>query len=417
MALPEEDALELRIKLDYALRSLEEKSGLLEALKENVASLAAENGALKENIATLSEVQHDLLNKKHAVEQQADLALREKAELASEAARLHVYAKDCAMRAEAAVKQARELRSEAEARAKLDAAIIKDGDADSATGIDSGDAAANNQVSADAAAAAVLQRRERALKAQLAASRLLVTRLLGITERAGISVRLKDLLQLQGGGSSAVGDSAHHPPLQPMERELLVAALSRLGYTHLAEAASRAGMVMTAGGAAATAATPAAASSSSLYPAPRSNVDSPLPITAVNNNGGKGHAARKNGGATLDDEDSTHPNGPALSASSILSSVTAETKASGGGGGGGGGGSMLSPLTRPFVALGESFWTTLVGDDTSSTPGGPRSSPTGAAGFADADADGSPGDLSGGASSLSASFAGAAAANSPEQQR
>jgi hypothetical protein len=359
----EEDALELRIKLDYALRSLEEKSGLLEALRANVQALAEENQRLEGQVATLNEVQNELLNKKHAIEQAADTALREKAELASEAARLHVFSRECAQRAEQATRHARELRAEAEARSKVDAALISEGIDDGVPG----------------------EEASPALKAQLTASRLLVTRLLGLTERAGIAIRLKDLLHIPQTGDSSATTSSSAPPLQPLERELLVAALSRLGYTDLQDAAKKVGMTQGA----------AALSSSLVHQSTAQHVssngvpsgssfredknDSPLPITAANN-------TRKNGGARLLEDH--EPDASGGLSSSDLSTVGID----GASGAGAKGSSMLSPLTRPFVALGESFWTTLVGEDASSTPGGAGSRPNSSlgqgSGFATGSADG-----------------------------
>jgi hypothetical protein len=121
------DEVELGLQLDYARRALEEKETLLGELRRALAASADEVGARGRQCAALAEVQDELLRRKHAAESAAESALRDKAELAAENARLHVFARDAAARADAASRRAAELRALVDARERADAAAAAGG--------------------------------------------------------------------------------------------------------------------------------------------------------------------------------------------------------------------------------------------------------------------------------------------------
>ena len=93
------DTLELQLKLEWAQRQLEERTSLGGALRRDIEVLIAEQGDLTLKVATLKTVQETLLREKIVAEKHVEQLMREKAELASENARLHVFAKDCAAKA------------------------------------------------------------------------------------------------------------------------------------------------------------------------------------------------------------------------------------------------------------------------------------------------------------------------------
>lgn len=151
------DQVEVELQLEYARRALEEKEELLSGLRAALASSADEASERARQCAALAEVQDELLRRKHVAESAADAALREKAELAAENARLHVFARDAAARAEAASRRAAELRALIDARERADATVAAD--------------------SADASDPI----------AQVAAARALAARALAALERAGVA--------------------------------------------------------------------------------------------------------------------------------------------------------------------------------------------------------------------------------------
>jgi hypothetical protein len=372
----EEDAMDLRLKLDWARRAVEEKGQLLEALKANLQALVEENGELSRSVATLKEVQDDLLHRKLSAEQQADTALREKADLASENARLHVFARDAAGRAEAAVRQAAELKAQVDARARSEQALMDFAKQDrsavmaasaaaSADGKSEGISATLPTSSPDAS------RDTGILRSQLAAARLLVARLMMVVERAGINVRPRDLLQPLRGADGSDPRSRSGRGVDPaLERELLRAAYAHLGYDLSDPAVS-------------SAATPAATPAPAMVTSTHGSADG---IDARHSGElllGSGSSATSDAAKSSDSgsasSSSSHASAfPAAPADGLSSSVEPSSSAavddelsptlpvrshaSG---------SMLSPITRPFLALGHGFWSTLVGDDSSATPGKP----------------------------------------------
>ena len=171
------DALELQLQLDYYSRQLEERDALIVNLRRDLDIVLRDAADAATRATTLKSVQDTLLREKLLAERHAEQLMREKAELASENARLHVYANDCAARAEAAMAVARELRDAADARAAAEELSLAGGAA--GIGITGGAGSdASTVVSA----------------AQLAAARLLIARLLSVVAAGGLNLRREVLL-------------------------------------------------------------------------------------------------------------------------------------------------------------------------------------------------------------------------------
>lgn len=372
--------MDLRLKLDWARRAVEEKGQLLEALKANLQALVEENGELSRSVATLKEVQDDLLHRKLSAEQQADTALREKADLASENARLHVFARDAAGRAEAAVRQAAELKAQADARARSEQALMDFANHDRLTVVAASAAAsavgkAEGTTATPPTASPDASRDAGILRSQLAAARLLIARLMMVVERAGINVRPRDLLQPLRGADSSDPRSRSGRGVDPaLERELLRAAYAHLGYDLSDPAVSSAANLTTTPAPAMVASTHSGADGTEAHHSEALLLGSASSATS--------DAARSSDSGSASSSTSHASAFPAASAGGVSSSVEPSTSAavddelsptlpvrshaSG---------SMLSPITRPFLALGHGFWSTLVGDDSSATPGKPAAGP------------------------------------------
>lgn len=136
-----DDAIELQIKLDWANRNLEERDALVASLRSNVESVLQENDALHRQVEKLKAAQESLIQKAAQAALARDDALKEKADLASENARLHVFARECLSKAENALRISNELKTAADARAAAEAAVLHLQPAAPAAG-DSGAAAA-----------------------------------------------------------------------------------------------------------------------------------------------------------------------------------------------------------------------------------------------------------------------------------
>jgi hypothetical protein len=119
------DPVELEIKLAWVGRELEEKTALVDHLRSDISAVLLQNSELAERVAKLKGAQEQLLHDKLAAERKYHDALAEKAELASENARLHIYAREAATRAENAIATSNQLRSVAEARALADELMLQ----------------------------------------------------------------------------------------------------------------------------------------------------------------------------------------------------------------------------------------------------------------------------------------------------
>ena len=208
------DPLELSLKLEWANRQLEEKDALITGLRKSLEAILSENNDLTQKAATLKMVQDALLREKLTAEKTVEFLMREKAELASENARLHVFAKDCAAKADSAMKTSSELRAIAESRARAEELVL------TATP-SANDAAASFSSAADALI----------LQAQLAASRIMLSRLLVLASRHNLPVSREQLLSPAmkdadpfGSGSNA----SNAPPLARM-RQPAAAAINVRG--------------------------------------------------------------------------------------------------------------------------------------------------------------------------------------------
>ena len=93
-AIDSDDAIELRIKLAYSQRRLEECEGLVYKLKESLQQSIEQADAQSARVATLKQVQESLLADKLNAERRVALLMKEKAELAAENASLRTAAKD-----------------------------------------------------------------------------------------------------------------------------------------------------------------------------------------------------------------------------------------------------------------------------------------------------------------------------------
>jgi hypothetical protein len=93
-AIDSDDAIELRIKLAYSQRRLEESEGLVYKLKESLQQSIEQADAHSARVATLKQVQESLLADKLNAERRVVLLMKEKAELAAENASLRTAAKD-----------------------------------------------------------------------------------------------------------------------------------------------------------------------------------------------------------------------------------------------------------------------------------------------------------------------------------
>lgn len=93
-AIDSDDAVELRIKLAYSQRRLEESDGLVYKLKESLQQSIEQADAHSARVATLKQVQESLLADKLNAERRVALLMKEKAELAAENASLRTSAKD-----------------------------------------------------------------------------------------------------------------------------------------------------------------------------------------------------------------------------------------------------------------------------------------------------------------------------------
>ena len=114
----EPDAVELSLQLQWATRQVEERDGLVAGLQRSIVRLVEGGEEAAARIGMLKTVNDALLREKLLLSAHVEQLQREKAELASENARLHVFAKSCAATAEAATKSAAEMRAVAEARSR-----------------------------------------------------------------------------------------------------------------------------------------------------------------------------------------------------------------------------------------------------------------------------------------------------------
>ncbi|RYE97389.1 MAG: hypothetical protein EOO41_03550, partial [Methanobacteriota archaeon] len=217
-----DDAVALQLKLDWCTRLVEEKSSLVDCLRADVNALLAANDALTANVATLKSVQDVLVAEKARAEAEVEEVRREKAELASENARLHVYAKDAAGRAERALATAAELKRIADARAAAEELVLTSGDG-------AGDTAALAPPTARGATACSAS--------ELQAARILISRLLLMLGAAGVDLvpLRRQLLQpiaaesgLRGSERSSATSLTSDAP-QALHMTLLRAIASQLG--------------------------------------------------------------------------------------------------------------------------------------------------------------------------------------------
>lgn len=175
------DAVELQLKLEFSARQLEEKDGLIFGLRKSLDATLAECQDLQTKTVTLKSAQDALLREKLTAEKHVEVLMREKAELASENARLHVFARDCSTKADAASRVSSELTAIARARASAEELVLAGGTMPAQQSLASVDVGVNS--------AALHQ-----LQAQLAASRIMLSRLLVLASRHGLPLNKDQLL-------------------------------------------------------------------------------------------------------------------------------------------------------------------------------------------------------------------------------
>lgn len=118
------DPLVTELKLEWAMRQLEERDFLVRNLRSNVDALLDQLADAAARNETLKRVQDALTREKIAAERHVETLMHEKAELASENARLHIYAKEARAQADRASRAAREQQLFSEARAQADELLL-----------------------------------------------------------------------------------------------------------------------------------------------------------------------------------------------------------------------------------------------------------------------------------------------------
>lgn len=209
------DAVELEIKLGWVQRELEEKAALVTCLREDLNSVLAENAALTDKVTRLKAAQETIIRDKLAAENRFQEALREKAELASENAKLHVYAREAVHKAESAIAVATHLRGVAEARSRAEEAVLQTAE--------NSDTAEESIVDADKD---VGLGAARSLPARLQAAHILIARLLTVLQQHKLPF-LDDPAAILGNPGKDYSNSA--ASLSPvLQAELLSAVATQL---------------------------------------------------------------------------------------------------------------------------------------------------------------------------------------------
>jgi len=168
-AIDSDDAVELRIKLAYSQRRLEESEGLVYKLKESLQQSIEQADSHSARVATLKQVQESLLADKLNAERRVALLMKEKAELAAENASLRTSAKDS--------QRASQISALADAALEHSAAS-----ASSSSGARSGSGTGTSLLSIDSSS-----------NINTSAVRSLVVRLLETCHRHGFSLSLNEL--------------------------------------------------------------------------------------------------------------------------------------------------------------------------------------------------------------------------------
>jgi hypothetical protein len=166
------DAIATELKLEWAHRQLEERDILIRSLRTNVAHLLDQLSDAGARIDTLKKVQDALTRDKFGAERYVEQLMQEKAELASENARLHISAKESAARAERAIRSAQDMQQIADARTQADELILR-----------------------QTCSLGPAPSPERALQSQLQALKLVLSRVLHAIQLSGLQLDCAALLQ------------------------------------------------------------------------------------------------------------------------------------------------------------------------------------------------------------------------------
>lgn len=192
------EPLVTELKLEWAMRQLEERDLLCRNLRANVDALLDQLADAAARNETLKRVQDALTREKIAAERHVETLMHEKAELASENARLHIFAKEARAQADRASRAAREQQLFSEARAQADELLLAAAPS-TAVGVDAtGGPPTENLVAADpqpeppAAAASSAELRD--AHAQLHALKLVLARVLHGLGTSGLQLDRAALL-------------------------------------------------------------------------------------------------------------------------------------------------------------------------------------------------------------------------------
>lgn len=185
------DPIATELKLEWAIRSLEEKDTLIASLRASVDGLLSQLADASTKNETLKKVQDALMREKIAAERHVESLMSEKAELASENARLHIYAKEARAQAERASRAAHEQQQFSEARSKADELLL----AASAAHAQLGDVAAAHPTDRDSSQELAEAR------AQLQALKLVLSRVLRGLDASGLRLDCAALLMPERAGA------------------------------------------------------------------------------------------------------------------------------------------------------------------------------------------------------------------------
>jgi hypothetical protein len=170
------DPLTTELKLEWAERQIEERDILIRSLRANVDGLLDRLGDAAARIDTLKKVQDALTREKIGAERLVEQLMQEKAELASENAKLHIFAKESATKAERANRSVQKQQEVTDARAHADELLL---------------AAATHTGSASTAS-------DDALQSQLHALKLVLSRVLHGIQESGLKLDTAALLAPPG---------------------------------------------------------------------------------------------------------------------------------------------------------------------------------------------------------------------------
>ena len=272
------DAVELEIQIEWLQRQLEEREALVASLRKTLEALLGESHDFQLRANTLKTVQDALLREKLLAERHVELLQKEKAELASENARMHVFAKDCSAKADAAVRVADELRAIAAARARAEDLVLSSAGQHMGSG---GAVSTRSSPTPPPKSSPSSSASSANLEARLQAARIVMSRLLVLAARSGLVLSREQLLGPPGLDAAGGGLGSPRPPSPGragenlLEAELAATLCQQLGLTAAVQSSA-------AGSSAdATAAAPSSPSSPSLL-APTST-STPVELAEANN--------------------------------------------------------------------------------------------------------------------------------------